>query len=73
MDTDNAGMSDQGGKDVEVEAISNPEETDAGKDRGDYGPWMLVERKKHAAKSWAARSYPLKPNPEQISALNAKD
>ena len=51
MDTDNAGMSDQGGKDVEVEAISNPEETDAGKDRGDYGPWMLVERKKHAAKS----------------------
>ena len=34
---------------------------------------MLVERKKHAAKSWAARSYPLKPNPEQIPALNAKD
>ena len=35
VDTDTAGMSDQGGKDVEVEAISNPEETDAGKDRGD--------------------------------------
>ena len=35
VDTDNADMSDQGGKDVEVEAISNPEETDAGKDRGD--------------------------------------
>jgi len=33
---------------------------------------MLVERKKHASKTRAAHPHTLKPNLEQIPALNAK-
>ena len=32
-----------------------------------------MERKKHAAKNGAGRPHPLKSNPKQILALNAKD
>ena len=45
----------------------------AGNDREVYGPWMLVERRKHVSKSRASRALLLKSNPEQISAFNAKD
>lgn len=46
-----AGVSDRGGKDLEVEVSTNPEGAEAGNERGDYGPWMLVERKKLIAKN----------------------
>ena len=72
-DVDNATVSDQGGNEVEVGTIFNPEKPEAGKERGDYGPWMLVESRKNAARSRAARSFPSKPNPKQIHAFNAKD
>ena len=52
---------------------TNLDEKEAGDDKGDYGPWMLVGRKKQASKSWVTRAHPLKSNPEQILALNAKD
>lgn len=68
-----AGVSDRGGKDLEVEVSTNPEGAEAGNERGDYGPWMLVERKKLVAKNWATRPHLLKSNLEQIPALNAKD
>ena len=72
-DVDNAAVSDQGGNEVEVGTISNPKKPEARKERGDYGLWMLVESRKQAAISRAARSFPSKSNPKQIHAFNAKD
>lgn len=43
-----------------------------GDDRGDYGPWMLVGRKKQGSKPQATHTLPLQSNLEQISTLNAK-
>jgi len=57
-----ASASEHERKDIEVNASTNPEGADANNERGDYGPWMLMERKKHAAKNWAACSHPLKSN-----------
>ena len=68
-----ASASEREGKDIEVDASTNPEGADADNEKGDYGPWMLMKRKKHAAKNWATCSHPLKSNPKQILALNAKD
>ena len=66
-------VNNRGGKYVEVDFSTNHEGAEAGNERGDYGLWMLVECKKHAAKNRATRSHPLKSNSKQILALNAKN
>ena len=70
---DKAGKSELKRNDNEVAEGTNPDEKEAGDDRGDYGPWMLVRCKKQVSKSRVIRALPLKSNPEQISALNTKD
>ena len=70
---DNVVVSDHDGNEVEVSPSSSSEMPEAGKEKEDYGPKMLVESRKHAARSRAARAFPSKPNPEQIHAFNAKD
>ena len=70
---DNVTVSDHDGSEVEVSPCSSSEKPEAGKEWEDYGPWMLVESRKHATRSRAARAFPSKPNPEQAHAFNAKD
>lgn len=57
--------------DNEVAEGTNLDEKEAGDDRGDYGLWMLVRRKKQASKSRVICAHLLKSNLGQISALNA--
>ena len=74
VETDNGGENIQNNNvEVGIEEPSNPVGDLAGTDSEVYGPWMLVERRKHVSKSRASRALHLKSNPEQISAFNAKD
>ena len=69
---DKASESELKRNDIEVAEGTNPDEKEAGDDRGDYGLWMLVECKKQASKSRVTYAHPFKSNLKQISALNAK-
>ncbi|XP_065635454.1 uncharacterized protein LOC111999541 isoform X1 [Quercus suber] len=72
-ENDKADVSEVGRKDDEVAKSTNPEGVEVGDERDDYGPWMLMGRRKFDSKSRASRTKSTMSKLNHISTLNAKD
>nr|POE44898.1 hypothetical protein CFP56_75450 [Quercus suber] len=73
VEQEKANESEAGRKDADVAKNTYPDEVEAGIEKDDYGPWMLVGCRKFDSRSRVSRSKSFMSNPDHISSLNAKD